>query len=97
MLNTYKIDPKWIQWFIGFADGEGNFQTFPKKRSKDSIITHYNIGYGFHLAMSLRDLALIKTIRSNLNNLGPGLSQGQGLGRIDEYADKKQLSTFSYN
>jgi len=27
MLNTYKIDPKWIQWFIGFADAEVNFQT----------------------------------------------------------------------
>lgn len=79
MPNTYKIDPKWIQWFIGFVDAEGNFQTFPKKRLKNSIITHYNIGYGFHLGMSLRDLTLIKTIRSNLNNLG----------RIYEYAENK--------
>jgi len=22
MLNTNKIDPKWIQWFIGLADAE---------------------------------------------------------------------------
>jgi hypothetical protein len=47
MLNPYKIDPKWIQWFIGLADGEGNFQTFPKKRLKNSIITHYNIAMAF--------------------------------------------------
>jgi len=79
MSNLNKLDPKWIQWFIGLADGEGNFQTFPKKRLKNSNITHYNIGYGFHLGMSLRDLALIKTIHSKLNNLG----------RIYEYADNK--------
>ncbi len=32
MLNTNKIDLKWIKWFIGLADAELNLQTFPKKR-----------------------------------------------------------------
>jgi hypothetical protein len=43
------------------------------------MLNPYKIGYAFHIGMSLRDLALIKTIRSNLNNLG----------RIYEYADNK--------
>jgi hypothetical protein len=43
MLNTNKIDLKWIKWFIGLADAELNLQTFPKKRIKDSIVNYSNI------------------------------------------------------
>lgn len=34
MLNTYKIDPKWIQWFIGLADAEAIFRPFLKNGRK---------------------------------------------------------------
>jgi len=73
----------WLQWFIGFMDADGSFQTFPKKRSyilKSGIISEYiNIGYGIHISLSDRDLPLpllltnqgqkLKEINHQLSNL----------------------------
>ena len=28
---TNKINQKWLKWFVGFNDAEGNFQVYPKK------------------------------------------------------------------
>lgn len=34
-----------IMWFIGLMDAEGNFQTFPKKRTyKNGELKYYNVG-----------------------------------------------------
>lgn len=27
---TNKINQKWLKWFVGFNDAEGNFQVYPK-------------------------------------------------------------------
>lgn len=62
------IMKKWSNWFLGFVDAEGNFQTYPKKRLlKSGEVSKYNIGLGFHISLHLRDLSLIKTIHSKLN------------------------------
>ena len=62
---------KWIHWFLGFTDAEGNFQVYPKTRTlKSGQISKINIGYGYHLSLHKRDLALLKDIQSRLNGLG---------------------------
>ena len=57
----------WLEWFVGFCDGDSNFQIFPKKRSylkKDGTLSEYiNIGYGFHISLSIVDLPLLKKIQ----------------------------------
>lgn len=56
---------------MGFLDAEGNFQVFPKKRvNKNGEITHYGVGYHFHLGLSVRDLTLLKFIMSILGDIG---------------------------
>lgn len=70
-LTFLNLDPKWINWFVGFADAEGNFQVYPKKRTlKSGEIIRYNVGYGFHLSLHSRDQEVIKNIYKNLNNVG---------------------------
>lgn len=58
-----------IRWFIGFMDAEGNFQTFPKKRVFKSCNSpsYYNVGYGIHLSLHIRDLSLIEFLQKELN------------------------------
>ena len=68
--NNQGIDINWIQWLIGFLDAEGNFQTFPKKRVRKDGTTYYNIGYGIHLGLHLKEKVLIEDIRSKLGNIG---------------------------
>ena len=69
--NNNNLNNNWIQWFLGFLDAEGNFQTFPKKRVNLKTNSHYyNIGYGFHLSLSIRDRDLLKQIHLNLNSIG---------------------------
>jgi LAGLIDADG endonuclease len=74
----------WISWFIGFCDAEANFQTFPKKRNyatlNGQISNYYNIGYGFHLSLSIKDRELLLQIHKNLNYLG----------KIYEYNNNRQ-------
>jgi len=71
----------WIQWFMGFIEAEGNFQIFKKRRiNKTKNIEYYNIGYGFHLSLNIRDRELIQEIHKNLNYLG----------KIYEYNCKRQ-------
>lgn len=66
---------------MGFLDAEGNFQVFPKKRvNKNGDITHYGVGYHFHLGLSIRDLALLQQIMSILG----------GIGKIYQYPDKDE-------
>lgn len=71
--NT-KINNNWIEWFVGFCDGDSNFQVFPKLRSyikKDgSSSNYYNIGYGFHIGLNSKDLPLLLDIKSQLNDIG---------------------------
>lgn len=51
----------WLEWFVGFCDADANFQVFPKKRiyhTKDNKVTeYYNIGYGFHIGLSIKAIA----------------------------------------
>lgn len=68
------INRNWIEWFIGFCDADANFQVFPKVRSylkKDGTPSnYYNIGYGFHISLSSKDLPLLKSIQNILNGIG---------------------------
>lgn len=51
-----KINEKWLKWFVGFNDAEGNFQVYPKKRVlKSGEISKYNVGYAYHLSLHQRD------------------------------------------
>ena len=64
----------WIEWFVGFCDADANFQVFPKQRSylkKDGSLSKYiNIGYGFHISLSIRDSELLKDFQFKFNNIG---------------------------
>lgn len=68
-LNNNSWDP-----FIGFCDADANFQVFPKVRSylkKDGTPSnYYNIGYGFHISLSSKDLPLLQNIQNLLNGIG---------------------------
>lgn len=69
----------WVQWFIGFIDAEGNFQTTIKPRkNKYGVVTSYGVGYSFHLGLSMTDNALVRNIQ---NMLG-------GIGTLHEYPNK---------
>ena len=63
-----------LEWFVGFCDADANFQVFPKKRSyikKDgSLSEYYNIGYGFHVGLSMKDLDLLIKTRDLFNSIG---------------------------
>jgi len=52
-------------WFIGFCDAEGSFQVFPKVRKTKTI--YYNVGYGFHLSLHIKELPLLKYLKEELN------------------------------
>jgi hypothetical protein len=55
---------RWLQWFIGFSDAEGNFQLHAKKRVlKSGEISKYNVGYSFTIALYSRDSELINDIK----------------------------------
>uniref|UniRef100_UPI00223725DA LAGLIDADG endonuclease n=1 Tax=Ramaria rubella TaxID=113071 RepID=UPI00223725DA len=83
--GTKLLNKNWIYWFIGFCDAEGNFQTFPKKINyltlNGQTSNYYNIGYGFHLSLSIKDHELLKKIHRNLNYLG----------KIYEYKDRQEI------
>ena len=69
--HAKNIDNKFLQWFIGFIDAEGNFQTTKVKRINiQGNITHYTLQYSFHLSIHIRDTNLIKHIKKMLNNKG---------------------------
>ena len=70
-MSINKISIRWLGWFIGFNDAEGNFQVYPKKRVlKSGEISHYGVGHSYHLSLHSRDANLIKDIQSKLNNIG---------------------------
>lgn len=71
MSKMNKMNEKWLKWFIGFSDAEGNFQVYPKKRVlKSGQISKYNVGYGYHLSLHKRDIVVLKMIKQKLNNIG---------------------------
>ena len=61
----------WVEWFVGFCDADDNFQVFPKKRSyltKEGILNeYYNIGYGLHIGLSIKELHLLEKVKTKLN------------------------------
>lgn len=58
------LDKKWLGWFIGFNDAEVNFQVYPKKRVlKSGEISHYGVGYSYHLSLHNRDLFAERLIK----------------------------------
>lgn len=83
-LQKDKEGSSWIPWFIGFCDAEGNFQTFPKKRNYQTLnreSNYYNIGYGFHLSLSIRETELLYDIYRKLDLRG----------KIYEYEEKQEI------
>ena len=71
MKNEMIIWKKWLHWFIGFNDAEGNIQMYPKKRIlKSGEISKINVGYSYHLSLHKRDYELIKNIQKKLGGIG---------------------------
>lgn len=68
-----------MQWLIGFIEGDGNFQVTakPNKNKKTGEITSYTVGYSFYIGLSLVDLYIVQTIQSAL-----------GMGNILTYPNK---------
>lgn len=65
------LNKKWLHWFVGFSDAEGNFQVYPKKRTlKTGEISKYNIGYGYHLSLHKKDVDILKETKSKLKDIG---------------------------
>lgn len=61
-LNSSSIDhlnPNWIQWFVGFTDGEGNF--YISLNSKKSFVK-----FRFKIALHADDLNVLQNIQSKL-------------------------------
>lgn len=61
-LNSSSIDnlnPNWIQWFVGFTDGEGNFHI--SLDSKKSFVR-----FRFKIALHADDLNVLQNIQSKL-------------------------------
>jgi len=50
---------KLIQWFIGFCDAEGNFQT--------TLTSDLYVKYSFHLSLHIKELPLIEYLIKELN------------------------------
>lgn len=62
---------KFLAWFIGFCDAEGNFQTTKVKRiNKDGKLTSIGLKYSFHIGLHIRDRLILDLIKSELNNIG---------------------------
>ncbi len=49
----------WFSWLAGFIDAEGNFQVFKKNRN-----TYFNLGFGFHLSLHIRDHSILHDLQS---------------------------------
>ena len=83
--NNFILPNKnWIEWFIGFLDGDGNFQIFPKLRNyfkkSGELSNYFNVGYGIHISLSLKDYDLLLDIQAIL----------QGMGNLYKYEDKDE-------
>ena len=78
-MENKTLNIKWIEWFVGFCDADANFQVFPKIRKGLNNSIYYNIGYGFHISLSIKDLELLKKIKYTL-----------GRGTIYEYLEKNE-------
>ena len=77
--NMIKDLNKWLHWFVGFTDAEGNFQVYPKKRViKSRDISKFNVGYCYHLCLHKIDLIILRDVQVKL----------QGVGSIYEYVNK---------
>jgi len=65
----------WFSWLAGFIDAEGNFQVFKKNRN-----TYFNLGFGFHLSLHIRDHSILHDLQSRL----------EGRGRIYLYPHRQE-------
>ena len=69
------------------TQAEGNFQTTKFNRiNKNGDVTSIGLKYSFHIGLHLRDIELLKTIQSKLNNIG----------KIYEYIDKEEAHLAVY-
>lgn len=84
LINFIPPQDNWNEWFIGFSEGDGNFQVWPKIRNyirtNGLVNNYYNIGYGFHLSLSINEIPLLKDIQHTL----------QGMGHIYIYPEKEE-------
>jgi len=51
------------------------------KKNSGKLLEYYNIGYGFHLSLSIKDKDLLLDIHKNLQNKG----------KIYEYAERNEI------
>lgn len=69
--NNIKSSSSWLEWFVGFSDAEGSFQTYPKKRTNsEGVVTHYGVGYSFTISLHSRDKMLLDETKLKLNDVG---------------------------
>jgi len=77
---------QFLQWLIGFLEGDGNFQTIKKERkNKSGTITHIGVGYAIHIGLGLLELALLEHIKEVL-----------GMGNINSYPNKGKNGVAHY-
>lgn len=71
------MNETFLQWLIGFLEGDGNFQTVKKPRKVQGVTTHYGVGYALHIGLATIDHPLLLLIQAQL-----------GMGNITLYPDK---------
>lgn len=64
-----RLDPNFIEWFVGFSDGEGSFG-FIKSKSKNTYV------FSFRILLHIDDLEVLNYIKDNLG-LGKVSSRGK--------------------
>lgn len=74
LTNFILPNKNWIDWLIGFLDADGNFQVFPKLRNyvkkSGELSNYYNVGYGIHISLSIKDYDLLLNIQNELQGMG---------------------------
>jgi hypothetical protein len=81
--NIDHLDPNWIQWFVGFTDGEGNFNI--SLDSKRSLVR-----FRFKIALHADDLVVLQNIKSKLG-IGSSRLESNGTTAVFIVQDLKKI------
>lgn len=57
--SLQRLDPSFIEWFVGFSDAEGSFD-FLRKKSRNTYV------FRFRISLHLDDIAVLNYIKDNL-------------------------------
>lgn len=81
--NPVQSNFNWIQWFVGFTDGEGNFHI--SLDSNKSLVR-----FRFKIALHVDDLAVLQNIQSKLG-IGSARLESDGKTAVFVVQDLKQI------